>query len=122
MKEEKEYICIVCPRSCTVRVGEAEGEPGGLKFRGHGCGRGVEYARTEHYNPKRLLTTTVRVIGSSLRRIPVVSDAEIEKPMLGRCFGYLHGLTVQTPIKGGDVIVSDIMNSGVNIIAAQDSF
>ena len=120
--EEKEYICIVCPRSCAVRVSEAEDEPGGLRFRGHECGRGAKYARTEHYNPKRLLSTTVRVIGGVLSRLPVVSDAEIEKPMLGRCFGYLHGLTVQAPIRGGDVIVSDIMDSGVNIIAAQDSF
>jgi CxxC motif-containing protein len=116
----KEYICIVCPKSCTVKVEDSGKEPGGLKFDGYGCNRGVEYARAEHDNPRRLLSTTVMITGSSMRRLPVCSDAEIKKPMLPRCFGYLHKITVQAPVKGGDVIVPDIMNSGVNIIAACD--
>ncbi|MDR1137105.1 MAG: DUF1667 domain-containing protein [Synergistaceae bacterium] len=118
----KEYTCIVCPKSCTVRVEERENEPGGLKFDGYGCHRGVKYARTEYENPKRLLCTTVRIGECSIRRLPVVSDADIEKRMLGQCFDYLHKISVKAPVRGGDVIVRNIMNSGANIIAAQDSF
>jgi CxxC motif-containing protein len=118
----KEYTCIVCPKSCTVSVEESGNELGGLKFGGYGCQRGVEYARTEHENPKRLLCTTVRINGCSIRRLPVVSDADVEKRMLRRCFDYLHGISVNAPVRCGDIIVKDIMNSGADIIAAQDSF
>ena len=57
--DEKEITCIICPIGCKILV-----RTNGSIFElvgGNGCKLGVEYARSEALNPRRMLTTSVLV-------------------------------------------------------------
>lgn len=110
-----ELICIVCPKGCHLTVDEAHD----YAVQGNSCPRGEAYGRKELTDPRRVLTSTVRLEGASLRRLPVKTDGEIPKADLFRAMELLNGITVQAPIQRGDRILSDILGTGVNVIATK---
>ena len=115
---EKVFTCIVCPRSCVITV--KEGAEGALEISGQTCKRGEDFARAEYTNPVRMLTTTVKIDGGRIHRLPVISRSEIPKAKLPECLAYLYGIQASAPVKSGDVICADVCGTGVDIVAARD--
>lgn len=113
----KEFTCVVCPKSCRVMVVET---PQGLVATGHTCPRGEKHALAEFTRPMRMLTSTVILEGGKLRRVPVISTEEIPKDMLPECMEYLYSVHVQAPVMAGQVIVENICDTQVDIVAARD--
>lgn len=111
------YTCIVCPRSCDLIVEETNGT---YTVCGNRCKRGEEYGLNEHVHPKRMITTTVSVAGGTIRCLPVISDGSVPKELLGACLDYLYGVTVEAPVQLHDIIVENILGTGVNVLAARD--
>ena len=111
------YTCIVCPVGCRGVLTETAD---GTSFTGFKCKQGEVHAQNEHICPKRVLTTTVVLVGAQELRVPVVSDGEIEKSKLFDCLKYLYACSVCPPIREGQIIIENILNTGVNIIAARD--
>jgi len=111
-----EYTCIVCPNSCRITV---TNESDGLVITGNGCKRGMEFARNEHTSPARMLTSTVRLTGAKLSRLPVISAGEIPKSKLFECQKALFAAAARAPVRCGDVVVKDICGTGVNIVASR---
>jgi len=107
-------ICIECPLSCEVEVID------GLEVRGNRCKKGEEYAIAEFTNPERTLTTTVRVENGVLPVIPVRSEKPIPKGLIRKCMGELALIRLKAPIKCGDVIIENILNTGIHIISSRD--
>ena len=70
----KELICICCPRGCHLKVDEEKKE-----VTGNACPRGKEYGINEVTNPVRVVTSTVKITGANLRRLPVKTDKPIPK-------------------------------------------
>jgi CxxC motif-containing protein len=114
----KQYTCIVCPRSCKIDL--TIKDDNSYEIKGNSCKRGESYVINEYTNPKRMLTTTVKIENGLYKNIPVVSDQEVEKSKLFDCLKYLYSIKVKAPIKEGDIIVENILGTGVNIIAARD--
>lgn len=114
----KDYTCIVCPQSCTLTV---TGENGDITVSGNKCKRGAEYGRNEHVSPKRMITTTVALKNGTIRMIPVISSGAVPKEKLLSCLQYLYGMEVEAPVKLHDVIVEDILGTGISILAARDA-
>ena len=118
MEEKRRISCIVCPLSCVGEVTIAEGEV--KTVTDFACPRGEAYAREEVIAPKRMLTTTVRIIGGQLPLLPVVSHKLLPKNKIMSCARCLATVTVSAPIKEGEVILADILNLGVDIVASRD--
>lgn len=114
----KEYTCIVCPRSCDLVLEERDGE---LLVSGNGCPRGEEYAKNEYLHPVRMITTTVKLIGGTNRTLPVISSGAVPKEKLRACLDYLYELEIEAPVQLHDVIVSNILDTGIDIMAARDA-
>ncbi len=110
------YICIVCPIGCHLAVTQTGDK---LVVSGNMCKRGEQHAINEHTNPKRMITTTVSLQNGYIRRLPVISTAEIPREKMQQCLKTLYAVTVSTPIQRGDVIVPDICDTGVNIVASR---
>ena len=106
--------CIMCPRGCTLTVDENN------VVTGHKCGRGPKYAISELAEPKRELATTVRLVNSTFRRLPVKVSGEVSKEQIPAIMAYSNTITVQAPVKMGDVIVKNVLNLGVDLIATCD--
>ena len=110
--------CIVCPTGCEIKV-EKEGDEK-VTFEGYTCERGLEYAQQEYYEPKRILTTTMRIEKGLLPLIPVRTDKAILKEKLKEVLVEIAKMKLQAPIKMGDILIENILGLGVNIIASRD--
>ena len=87
---------------------------------GNSCKRGEQYAFTELTNPMRTLTCTVAVTGGTRPLVSARTKGEIPKSLLLRAMQYVKRLEIQAPVKAGDVIVEDFLQTGVNLIAGED--
>jgi len=113
---KKEFTCIVCPVSCSLVVEENDGV---LTVRNNQCRRGMRFGENEFRNPMRMLTTTVKITGSSIKRLPVISSDELPKDRLFELVNELYKLTVKSPVRRGGIVLKNIGNTGVDIIATR---
>ena len=116
--ETKQLNCINCPMGCLLTVTLEDGKV--VKVEGNTCPRGETYAHQELTDPQRMLTSTVRVEGGALPLLPVVSKSTLPKGRSMDCAEARRSVAVQAPVKTGDVIVSNILGLGVDIIASRD--
>ena len=118
---EKEFICIVCPKGCRLRVtAESGSEVNASAVAGHQCKRGAAYAVDEWLNPVRMLTTTVRLAGGRQPLAPVKSSRPLPKAMLFECMAAVNAFTAEAPLKIGDIIVKNILGTGIDIISTSN--
>lgn len=117
MKEIRHITCIRCPMGCPLTVELTDGVV--TKVEGNQCKRGVEYAKTECVNPVRTLTTTVKVAYGG--PLPVRSKDPIPKDSVLDAMAVLRGIMIVAPVQAGDVIVPNICNTGVDIVASISS-
>ena len=110
--------CIVRPMSCVGEVEIADGKV--VRMVGFTCERGRAYAKSEVTAPKRVLTTTVKLHGGTLRLLPVVSRQPLPKDKIAACVRCLASVEVQAPVKEGDVIAGNVLGLGVDIVASRD--
>ena len=111
-----ELTCIVCPMGCHLNVEQLEE---GFKVEGNTCKRGEKYAVQELTNPTRVITTTVKLENSYLQLLPVKTEDPIPKGMIFDIMEALDKVRVNAPVKVGDVIVENILDTGVNVISAK---
>jgi len=111
--EQKKLTCIICPLGCPITA-EMDGNKVS-KISGASCKRGEAYARTELTDPRRTLTTTMRVDGAGL--VPVKSNGALPKALLLQSMGVINMARAQAPVKPGDVLIRNILGTGVDIVA-----
>jgi CxxC motif-containing protein len=118
---EKEFICIVCPKGCALKVTAAsEPEVNSSAVTGNQCKRGAAYAVNEWLNPVRMLTTTVRLTGSGQPLAPVKSSSPLPKAMLFECMAAVNACTAKAPLGVGDIIIKNILGTGIDIISTSN--
>lgn len=71
-------------------------------------------------NSREIFTSIVRIKGSKYKVVPVKSSKPIEKGLLIECSKALSRIHVGAPLKIGDVICRNILNTGVDIICAKN--
>lgn len=119
MNNIKNLTCIVCPVGCQLEV-ETDGDGKIVSISGNTCKRGADYARTELTDPRRTLTTTVRISGSAADRfLPVRTSSPIPKPKLFEAMELVNKLTVSAPVKTGDAVCKDFIEKGIDLIACK---
>lgn len=114
--EKRELVCVACPLGCPITV-TVDDSGNVTEVVGNTCKRGDTYARTEVTSPTRMLTTTVRVEGGSAYVVPVKSSNPIPKGMMFECMEVINKATVKAPVNIGDVVIENILGTGVDIIA-----
>ena len=116
--EIRNLTCISCPMGCPVTV-EMDGKEV-ISVIGNTCKRGDVYARKEVTNPTRIVTSTVRVIGGKADMVSVKTREDVPKGKIFDCVKALKGVEVQAPVQIGDVIVPDVVGTGVDIVATKN--
>ena len=109
----KELICIECPKGCRLTIDE------NLNVTGNTCIRGKQYAINELTCPKRIVTSTVCVNSCLVARLPVMTENEIPKEKMFEIVKELDKVRVQVPVKCRDIIIENVCDTGVNIIATR---
>ena len=113
-----ELICIGCPLGCNlnVKMNGAEVE----EITGNNCKKGAEYAKKEVTNPTRIVTSIVKVKNGNIAVVPVKTKDDIPKSKISDCVKALKNLEVEAPIKIGDVLLTNVAGTGVDIIATRN--
>ena len=117
MSNLQELICITCPKGCVTTVWKENGE---IKIEGKICKKGKEYIKQEYIEPKRVLTSTVVVERSPIKRLPVRTREAIPKKKLFAAMNELSKIRIKPPLKMGEVIISNLLSTGVDVIACDD--
>ena len=115
--ETREMICIGCPLGCIMTVSVHEDE---IEVKGNTCPRGETYAKKEVTNPTRILTSSVMVTGGKISVVSVKTASDIPKNKIRECAASLKNITVQAPVKIGDIVLKDIGGTGVDLIATKN--
>ena len=116
--EKVNLVCIGCPLGCPLTV-EMDGKEV-VSVSGHTCKNGEKYARKELTNPTRIVTSTVRVTGGKLGMASVKTVSDIPKGAIFNCVKALRDIDVPAPVTIGQVIISDVAGTGVDIVATKN--
>ncbi len=111
----RDLICIVCPRGCAMEVSEKNGE---FTVSGNACQRGADYAYNEIHNPTRMVTALVRVTNRKDTMLSVKTACPISKENIFLLMDMLSAVTVEAPVKIGEVILPDVF--GTDVIATKN--
>lgn len=117
MRMERELICINCPLGCALTV--CLDEKGAVSVRGNTCPRGEEYGKREVTDPRRTVTSTVRIQGKRESALPVKTAAPIPKGKIMECMEMLRAVEVRLPVEAGDIILEDAAGTGIPVIATK---
>ena len=114
--ETKEMTCIGCPLGCELKA-IVDGDDIGVS--GNNCPNGEKYAKNEISDPKRIVTSTVAVLNGSEKRVSCKTGL-VPKNKIFACMNIIKELSVKAPIKIGDVLVSNIADTGADLVATKN--
>lgn len=115
---ERDLICIGCPLGCNIHV--IQGDDGSFDISGNTCNRGAEYAKKELTDPRRIVTSVVKVKDGREAVVSVKTESDIPKGKIFECVKELAQVIVEAPVHIGDVVLEDVAGSGVNVIATKN--
>ena len=77
-------------------------------------------AINEITNPLRMLTSTVFIKSELIKRLPVITSKEISKNLIFDVMKEINKVRVEAPIKMHQVIIENVLGTGVDIIATRE--
>lgn len=116
--EKRELICIGCPLGCMLTV-DLDGDEI-LNISGNTCPRGAAYAKKEVTNPMRIVTSSVKVQGGSKNQVSVKTQSDVPKKKIFDVVRALKDVEVLAPVAIGDIIVENVADTGVAIVATSN--
>jgi CxxC motif-containing protein len=114
---KKHFVCVVCPVGCEIDVVHDGGRI--ISMEGNECEKSEEFVRQELIEPMRILTSTVRIEGSSWPVIPVRTDKSVPKRLFPRIMRQLRSVRLRAPVNMLDVVMKDVLRTGANIVATR---
>lgn len=68
----------------------------------------------------RVLTTTVAVSGGDEALLPVRTSEAIPLALHTQAMNFIRGLVVNAPIRMGDIVLENLLDTNINLIASMD--
>ena len=118
MEETTKLICISCPKGCTLDVTH-DGKTV-IKVDNASCKQGEDYAVKEWTDPRRMIATTVKVKDGLHPLVPVYTEHPVPKPMIMDILSEIRKVEIKAPVVGGSVVLENVLDTGINIIASRD--
>ncbi len=116
--KERFLTCIVCPKGCPLHVVfDEEGKIASVS--GNTCKRGVVYAEDECTHPKRTVTSTVRLENGDV--VAVKTAGTVPKELVFEVMKSINSIRPAGPLKVGDVVISNVCGTGVDVVATANS-
>lgn len=122
--ETLQLNCTTCPSECLLTVDVERDSNGAVatvrSVTGNSCPRGYKFAHQELTCPMRVLTTTVAVSGGDEALLPVRTAEAIPLTLHAQAMNLLRGAVVDAPIRMGDIVLPNLLNTGIGLIASMD--
>ena len=122
--ETLQFNCTTCPSECLLTVEVARGADGAVvevrSVTGNSCPRGDKFAHQELTCPMRVLTTTVAISDGDETLLPVRTAEAIPLALHAQAMSLIRGLVIDAPIRMGDVVLENLLNTNIDLIASMD--
>ena len=109
--------CINCPVGCRMTV-MLDANGSFVSVSGNTCPRGARYAQQECIAPERMITAVIPVFGSAIP-LSVKTAAPIPKKLIPFVMEKILSVQLSAPIIAGDVVIRNVLETGVDIIATR---
>ncbi len=111
---DREFVCIVCPRGCQLKVDSA------MNVTGNFCPRGKAYAISELTNPTRMVTSSIRVNNRDDLLVSVKTSNAVPKEQINEVMSIINSLSVSAPCHVGQVVKKNILNLNIDIVITKE--
>lgn len=111
--------CKVCPVGCDLIIIKDESQPSSYIVEGNQCGRGEDYGIKEVLEPSRIITSRVLLDNGPMSRLPVKTSDIIPHELVDKCMEIIKETRISAPVNKGDIIIENILETGVDLIAAR---
>ncbi len=118
MPTETDMICVTCPRGCALKVIHEGNNI--LEVNGATCKRGKDYALCELTDPRRMVASSVKVKNGIHSLVPVYTAQAFPKPLIRKLADHLRKIEIEAPVKINQIVVENILNTGIDILASRD--
>jgi CxxC motif-containing protein len=113
----REFVCIVCPNSCQIKV-EYEGEKI-IDIKGAQCSKGEDFVRNEITNPLRVFTGSIKVTKGNFDLVSVKTPSPIPKKYLKKVGKITHRIKVEAPVTIGQVVAKNLLGKNIELVATR---
>ena len=114
---KKALTCIICPNGCPL---EAEISDAGITVKGNLCSRGEEYAKEEVSDPKRTISSSIRLFHGDMEIVSVRLNRPVPKAMIFPIMEAIREARAEAPVHIGDVLIPDVLSTGADVIATRN--
>lgn len=114
---EKEITCIVCPIGCKILI-----RTDGTSFElidGNKCKQGIDYAKSEALDPRRVLTSSILVENGDWPLVSVKTSKPVPKNKIIDVLSEIKKIKVKAPVKPGQFLIKNVANTGIDIVATK---
>jgi len=109
--------CVLCPVGCELQV--RKDESGELDVQGNQCDKGLPFAVEEILHPKRNLATSIPVRGTASKMVSVRLSGPVPREMIFPILAEIARLRPEAPVRRGQVLIADVLGTGVDVIATR---
>ncbi len=117
-EETRVYTCIVCPKGCEITA--RQDSKGELSISGASCSKGEDYVRKEMLDPRRILTTSVLVLGGDEPLVSVRTKAAIPRRLIGEAMEIIRQIKLNAPVQVGTVVIADLLSTGIPVVTTRE--
>ena len=114
--KDKTVICTSCPLGCRVKISMKNGE---ISISGNRCKKGYDHALEQLRDPKRVLTTSVKVSGGEIPLVSVKTSSMVPKRLIPRIMSEIKKIKVEAPVKAGEILLRNILDTGADLVATR---
>ena len=116
MQKTETITCINCPMGCRMTVTLDNDTV--ISVTGNTCKRGETYAHQECTQPLRMVTAVAPVENSAIP-VSLKTRTPIPKAKIEACMRAVDDLCLSAPIQAGDVLIANVADTGVDVIATK---
>lgn len=109
--------CVLCPVGCELEVrrdGSTE-----VEVIGNQCDKGIPFAVEEVLRPRRNLATSIPVRGTASKMVSVRLSGPVPREMIFPILAEIARLRPEAPVSRGQVLIADVLGTGVDVIATR---
>lgn len=113
------FTCILCPNGCSLTVCKLGQE---YEVKGNKCPKGKQFAINEIMDPRRSVCSTIKTTFKKAPRLPVRTSGEVPLKDIFNVMAQINSKTICMPVHVGEVVIENVSDTGVNIIATSDLY
>lgn len=110
--------CKICSMDCELNIKENK-EDNSYIITGNRCPQGEKYALKEIREPSRVLFSRVLLDKGPMSRLHVKTDKIVPSYFKDSFIKIIEKTRVEAPVAKGDILIENILNTGINVVSAR---